>query len=144
MPTLLAGFASVMWGTSDFLGGFASIGWRAERVALISQGIGLAVLLVLAPIVTGPLAPAGDLAWGAAAGITGAVGAVLLSRALAIGPMNAAAPTIAVVTAIVPAAIGIAQGERPSPTTIAGVALAVVAVALVGGAGEPGPTEPRV
>ena len=144
MPTLLAGFASVMWGTSDFLGGFASIGWRAERVALISQGIGLAVLLVLAPTVTGPPAPAGDLAWGAAAGITGAVGAVLLYRALAIGPMNAAAPTIAVVTAIVPSAIGIAQGERPSPTTIAGVALAVVAVALVGGAGEPGPTEPRV
>ena len=143
MPTVLAGFASVMWGTSDFLGGFAATGWRAERVALISQGIGLTLMLILAPFVTGPLAPAEDLAWGAGAGITGAVGAVLLYQALAIGPMNAAAPTIAVVTAIVPAAIGIAQGERPSATVLGGVGLAVVAVALVGGAGKPGPTEPR-
>ena len=143
MPIVLAGFASAMWGTSDFLGGFAATGWRAERVALISQGIGLVLLLILAPVVTGPLAPAEDLAWGAAAGVTGAIGAVLLYRALAIGPMNAAAPTIAVVAAIVPTAIGLLQGERPSALVLVGVALAVFAVALVGGAGTPGPTEPR-
>jgi drug/metabolite transporter (DMT)-like permease len=143
VPILLAGFASVMWGTSDFLGGFAAKGWRAERVALISQGIGLAALLLLAPVVTGAIAPADDLAWGAAAGVTGAIGAVLLYRALAIGPMNAAAPTIAVVAAIVPSAIGLLQGERPSAVVLGGVGLAVVAVSLVGGAGSPGPTEPR-
>src|SRR3954469_8692683 len=103
-----------MWGTSDFLGGFAATGWRAERVALISQGIGLGALLLLAPIVTGALAPADDLAWGAAAGITGAIGAVLLYRALAIGPMNAAAQRIAVVAAIVPTAIGLPRASgRP-------------------------------
>jgi drug/metabolite transporter (DMT)-like permease len=144
VPILLAGFASAMWGTSDFLGGFAATGWRAERVALISQAIGLVALAILAPIVTGPLAPGEDLAWGAAAGITGAIGAVLLYRALALGPMNAAAPTIAVVAAIVPTAIGLVQGERPSAVVLVGVALAVVGVALVGGAGSPGPTEARV
>ena len=138
LPVVLAGLASTLWGTSDFLGGFATKGWRAERVALISQAIGFVLLVGLAPIVTGTLAPAGDLAWGAAAGASGAIGAVLLYHALAIGPMNAAAPTIAIVTAIVPAAIGLAQGERPSTLALLGVALAVIAVALVGGAPPPG------
>jgi drug/metabolite transporter (DMT)-like permease len=143
VPNLLAGLASVLWGTADFLGGFAATGWRAERVALISQAVGSVLLLTLAPILTGSLAPAGDLAWGAAAGVTGAFGAVLLYRSLAIGPMNVAAPTIAVVAAIVPAAVGLLQGERPSGLVLVGVALAVAAVALVGGTGSPGPTEPR-
>jgi drug/metabolite transporter (DMT)-like permease len=68
---------------------------------------------------------------------------VLLYRALSIGPMNAAAPTIAVVAALVPASIGLAQGERPTALALLGVALAVVAVALVGGARAPGPDAPR-
>jgi len=140
MPTALAGLASVLWGTADFLGGFASSGWRAERVAGVSQVVGLGIMLVLAPVVTGATAPAGDLGWGAAAGITGAVGATLLYRSLAIGPMNVAAPTVAVVTAVVPAAVGLAQGERPSAVSLVGIVLAVIAVALVGGAGGPGPT----
>jgi drug/metabolite transporter (DMT)-like permease len=53
------------------------------------------------------------------------------------GPMNVAAPTVGVVTAAVPAAIGLLQGERPSGVELAGVGLAVVAVAIVGGSGEP-------
>jgi drug/metabolite transporter (DMT)-like permease len=57
--------------------------------------------------------------------------------------MNAAAPTVAVVAAVVPVAIGLVQGERPGVVALAGVALAVVAVALVGGASAPGPDEPR-
>lgn len=143
MPIALAGLASLLWGTADFLGGLAASGWRAERVAAISQVVGLGLLLALAPVLTGALAPAPDLAWGAAAGISGAVGATLLYRSLAIGPMNVAAPTIAVVAAIIPAAVGLVRGERPGALALAGVGLAIVAVALVGGASAPGPTEPR-
>jgi drug/metabolite transporter (DMT)-like permease len=143
MPIALAGLASLLWGTADFLGGLAASGWRAERVAAISQVVGLGLLLALAPVLTGPLAPSQDLAWGAAAGISGAVGATLLYRSLAIGPMNVAAPTIAVVAALVPAAIGLVRGERPGALALAGVALAILAVAMVGGASAPGPNEPR-
>ncbi|MGH2673117.1 MAG: EamA family transporter [Actinomycetota bacterium] len=143
MPIALAGLASLLWGTADFLGGLAASGWRAERVAAISQVVGLGILLVLAPVLTGALAPGEDLAWGAAAGIAGAVGATLLYRSLAIGPMNVAAPTIAVVAAMVPAAVGLVRGERPGALALAGVALAIVSVAMVGGASAPGPTEPR-
>jgi drug/metabolite transporter (DMT)-like permease len=42
------------------------------------------------------------------------------------------------VTAIVPAGSGLAQGERPSALGFVGVALAVIAAALVGGAPPPG------
>jgi drug/metabolite transporter (DMT)-like permease len=143
MPIALAGLASLLWGTADFLGGLAASGWRAERVAAISQVVGLGILLILAPAITGSLAPGADLAWGATAGVFGAVGATLLYRSLSIGPMNVAAPTIAVVVAIVPAAIGLVRGERPSALALAGVALAILAVALVGGASSPGPAEPR-
>jgi drug/metabolite transporter (DMT)-like permease len=133
MPNALAAIASALWGTADFLGGFAASGWRAERVAGISQAIGLVLTLALAPILTGALAPTGDLAWGAVAGVAGSVGATLLYRSLATGPMNVAAPTVAVVTAIVPAAVGLAQGERPSALALVGVGLAILAVAIVGG-----------
>lgn len=143
MPALLAVVASVLWGTSDFLGGLATTGWRAERVGALAQGVGFLLLLSAAPVVTGAIPPGVDLAWGAAAGISGAVGIVFLYRALAIGPMNAAAPTVAVVAAVVPAVVGLAQGERPTALALAGVAVAIVAVALVGGASRPGAGEPR-
>lgn len=143
MPIALAGLASVLWGTADFLGGFAASGWRAERVAAVSQVVGLTMLLVLAPVLGGALASHQDLAWGAASGIAGAVGATLLYRSLAIGPMNVAAPTVAVIAAAVPTVVGLLQGERPGALALAGVVVAIVAVALVGGASAPGPTEPR-
>jgi drug/metabolite transporter (DMT)-like permease len=143
VPNALAGLASLLWGTADFLGGFAASRWRAERVALVSQTIGLVLIGALAPVLTGPVAPAEDLLWGAGAGASGAFGAVLLYRALSIGPMNAAAPTIAVVTAIVPALVGFAQGERPTTLALSGVGVGVVAVAMIGGASAPGPGAPR-
>lgn len=143
MPIALAGLASVLWGTADFLGGIAASGWRAERVAGVSQLIGLGLMIGIATWFTGAIAPAPDLAWGAVAGVTGGVGGAMLYRSLAIGPMNAAAPTVAIVTAVVPVAIGLAQGERPGAIALVGVVLAVVAVALVGGASAPGPGEPR-
>jgi drug/metabolite transporter (DMT)-like permease len=137
MPNALAGLGSVLWGTADFLGGFAAAGWRAERVAGLSNVIGFVLLLALAPVATGALPPGPELAWGVAAGAIGGVGAALLYRSLAMGPMNVAAPTVGVVTAAVPAAIGLLQGERPSGVELAGVGLAVVAVAIVGASGEP-------
>jgi drug/metabolite transporter (DMT)-like permease len=143
MPIALATLASVLWGTADFLGGFASSAWRAERVAGVSQAVGFVVILGLAPLLDSGAVTGADLWWGAATGAIGAAGATLLYRSLAIGPMNVAAPTVAVVAAVVPAAIGLAQGERPGAVALAGVGLAVVAVALVGGASAPGPTEPR-
>jgi drug/metabolite transporter (DMT)-like permease len=139
VPNALAGVGSVLWGTADFLGGFASAGWRAERVAGVSNVIGFGLLLGLAPVITGAPPPASEIAWGAVAGTIGSIGATLLYRSLAMGPMNVAAPTVGVVTAAVPAAIGLLQGERPGAVALTGAILAVVAVAIVGASGESGP-----
>ncbi len=56
-----------------------------------------------------------------------------LYRGLAIGQIGQVAPVAAVVGAVVPITWGLASGERPSTITLVGVALAVVAGALVSG-----------
>lgn len=142
MPIALAGMASLLWGTADFLGGFASSGWRAERVAGVSQIVGLALTAAVAPMLAGSVTGA-DLGWGGTAGLVGSVGAAMLYRSLAMGPMNVAAPTVAVVAAVVPTVIGLASGERPGGVALTGVVVAVLAVALVGGARSQGATELR-
>jgi uncharacterized membrane protein len=75
---------------------------------------------------------ASDLAWGVAAGVATAISLVTLYRSLAMGPMNVAAPTAAVVGAAVPVAIGLIGGERPGALPLVGVVLGLVAVVLVG------------
>ena len=57
------------------------------------------------------------------------------STALANGAMTVVAPITAVVSAVVPVAVGVALGERPRRLALVGVAVAIVAVALVSGVG---------
>jgi drug/metabolite transporter (DMT)-like permease len=45
--------------------------------------------------------------------------------------MSIAAPVTAILTALVPVAVGIAQGEQPTALAISGVALALAAIVLV-------------
>jgi drug/metabolite transporter (DMT)-like permease len=136
VPLLLAGLAGVAYGIADFLGGLASTTLRAERVAVVAQAVGLVVTLGLLPVV-GASPSGADLAWGAAAGVGGGAGIAALYRALAIGPMNVAAPTAAVVGSVVPVGVGLSFGERPGPVALAGVACALLAVWLVGSAPHP-------
>ena len=64
-----------------------------------------------------------------AAGICGAVGLGALYRGMAIGAMGVVAP-ISSVSAVIPFAVGIAQGERPAAVQLIG---AVVALGGPGG-----------
>ena len=67
---------------------------------------------------------------GALAGVTSAAAFALLYQSLAMGPMGVLSPVTAVVSAVVPAAAGLAEGERLSVIG-AGIGLAVVAVIAV-------------
>jgi len=80
---------------------------------------------------------AADLAWGAAAGISGSLGAVLLYRALAIGVMSLVAPTSAAAAAAVPVTVGLALGERLNGLGMVGVVIALVSVVLLTRAAAP-------
>jgi drug/metabolite transporter (DMT)-like permease len=112
------------------LGGLVSRRVNAICVVLVSQLGGLAILAALLPLSEGSLTTRA-LAWGAAAGVGGGAGVVFLYRGLSRGRMSVIAPTTAVEAAIIPVAYGLLSGEEPSAISLAGVAIALFAVALV-------------
>jgi drug/metabolite transporter (DMT)-like permease len=131
MPNFLAGLASLLWGTSDFLSGVAVQGRSAVRFGALTQPIGLAVVALV--LVFAPADPSKtDIRWGLAAGVATATSLVTLYRSLAIGPMFVAAPTAAVGGCAVPVVIGLISGERPGTVALLGVLLGIIAVVLVG------------
>lgn len=141
MAALLALGAAATWGVGDFLGGLTSRRTDEMVVTVLSQAAGLAVLAVLLPLGTVE-ATAAALAWGALAGIGGAVGLVAYFRALAIGPMGVTAPVAALVGAAVPVVAGVALGERPGAMAWVGVAIGLAATALASRPAEKVVTHP--
>jgi drug/metabolite transporter (DMT)-like permease len=134
VAVLLALASAVVYGAADFCGGLASRRATSFAVVAVSQAAGLVVLLLLLPWLGGA-ATVGDFAWGAGAGLAGAVGLVLFYRALADGVMSVVAPVTAVAAAAVPVLVGIAFGERLGLVAAAGIALALIAVVLVSAEG---------
>ena len=131
MFVALALLSAACYGAADFLGGLMSRRASTLAIVLISQAAGLLILAVVLPILPASTPDRFDIAWGAAAGLAGGTGVALLYRALAIGVMAVVAPTTAVCAVALPVLVAIALGERPSSMTLAGIALAVVAIVLV-------------
>ena len=71
------------------------------------------------------------LAWGAAAGATGAIGLLLFYVGFSTAPMSVVAPVSALAAALLPLGVAVAQGERPGPLVVAGGATCLAAVVLV-------------
>ena len=130
MGLVLGLAAAVTYGAADFVGGLVSRRTNVLAVVLFSQLWGTGLLLAALPFF-GSDVSGGDLAWGVAAGLAGAAGIVFLYRGLSIGRMTVVAPTTAVEAAIIPVIFGLVGGERPSGIALAGVAVALPAVALV-------------
>lgn len=129
MPVLLALLSSVLWGTSDFLGGTAAKRLPALVVVGVSQSFALIGLLPLALL----LGDTPDHLWaGPAAGFAGLVGLGAFYAALAEGTMGVVAP-IAAGGAVVPVLLGLAGGDEPSAQQLAGIAIALVGVVLASG-----------
>lgn len=130
MAVLLGVLVALSFGTADFLGGRASK--TATTVAVLFLGVLVAVAgsLVVASLVEADVTGA-DYAYGAIAGAVNVTGLGLLYYGLAHYRVGVVAPLCAVMGALVPAAWGIVQGERPSAIVLAGAALAVVAAGLI-------------
>lgn len=141
MAVILALASAATYGAADFLGGLSSRRAPAVAVTLVSQAAGLAVLLAVVAVLGG--SPTGaDLGWGAAAGLAGGVGLLLLYRGLAGGTMSVVAPITAVCAAAVPIVAGLAMGERPAALALGGVAVALLAIVLVSREEAAGPRGP--
>jgi drug/metabolite transporter (DMT)-like permease len=132
MTVALALCASLLWGTSDFLGGTAARRLPATGVVLVSQAAALIGLLVVAAATGAFDVPIGYLGWAIAAAVVGVVALVSFYAALAGGTMGVVAP-IAALGVVVPVVVGLAQGDRPSAWQGVGVAVAVVGVVLASG-----------
>lgn len=131
MPYLLAIASAVFYGSADFLGGFATRRAAAIPVVLISQAVGLALVVLLLPALPSATPDRADIAWGAASGLAGGVGVALLYYALAIGTMSVVAPTTAVCAVAIPVLTSIALGERPGIVAVIGILVGVAAIVLV-------------
>lgn len=132
MALLLALGSGVTFGAADFAGGLAAKRAPAVAVTLVSQAVGVLVLVVLMPLLPG--SPSGAaFTTGALAGIAGALGLVAYLRALAVGPMGLVAPLASVIGVMVPVGAGIVLGERPSLLASFGIVLGVLAVGVVAG-----------
>ncbi len=136
MSNLLALSSSLVWGVSDYVGGSITKRAPAQIVVLWSQAIGFFVAVAGASIIGGRLDLASAL-WGAAAGVGGGVALVSFYQGLATGRMAVVAPIASLVGAALPIVAGLALGERPTTSTLAGIAVAIPAIWLVSG-GERG------
>jgi drug/metabolite transporter (DMT)-like permease len=133
MAIALAFVSAVLYGVSDYVGGRASRRSPATAVALVAELVVFALCIVVVPLIESDGPTSRAIWWGLAAGTTSSIGVVGLYVALARGNMTVIAPVTGLVAAIVPVAVGILTGERPSPLAVAGIVAAVVSVALIGG-----------
>ncbi len=125
LALVLALGSSIVWGTADFCGGSLTKRLPTFAVTVVSQAAGFAALAVV-------VAFHGDVGGrsfglGLLAGLGGGAGLAAFYRALSLGTMSVVSPVVAC-GAVVPFAISIATGERPSKLALAG------AVAALGGA----------
>ena len=135
MGILLGLAAALLYGGSDFAGGLLSRRLGFVRVTVIGSAAAAALAWVALIVSHGPEPSVRAVAWGLASGLGGGVGTLVLYRGLARGQMSVVGPVSAVGAAIVPVAVGLALGERPSVLAAAGVLVALPAIVLVAASG---------
>ncbi|MFB9830649.1 EamA family transporter [Actinoallomurus acaciae] len=130
MIIALALSSAIVFGAGDFCGGAASRRAGSTGVLTLSLPAGLVLLLAVA-LAFGDGSSGGALAWGVASGLAGGGALLVFYRALAQGPMSVVAPVSGLMAAVVPAVVGVAKGDRLSPTAVAGIVLCLVAICFV-------------
>ncbi len=131
MSLVLAIGGAIVYGFADFSGGLVSKRLPPWGVVAKSQTIGLVALAVGLVALPAEVVTGGDIAWGALAGIGGAIGIGLLYRSLAEGTMAVVSPITAATTAAIPVIVDMATGGSLSWVAAAGVGLALVAILAI-------------
>lgn len=131
LAVVLALVSAVSFGASDYAAGLAARAASVLQVTLLAQLTGLAVALLVVPWV-GPLRlSAASAGWSAAAGIAGTFGAVTLYLGFRHAVFSVASTLSAVGAATLPVLAGLLYGERPPALALAGIALAIPAIAAI-------------
>lgn len=131
LPTAFGIGAILAWGTSDFLGGFASRRVNANILTAISHAGGLALALTLALATRAIFPPMSSAAWAMLGGACGGAALALFYGALSTGHMGLTAAVAAVVGAAIPATVGIFLDGLPGALALTGFALAALGIWLI-------------
>jgi drug/metabolite transporter (DMT)-like permease len=145
--TILALAAAILYGTADFLGGVASRRASVFAVLALTVPTGAVVMVAVAllggtPWVSGLLGHGGlgsptsigdwsAVGWAALSGVCGAAGLIAFYAGFATAPISVVAPVAALVSAVLPVGVAVAEGERPGASVIAGGLLCLIAIVLV-------------
>lgn len=132
MAILLSLLSSLMWGTSDFIGGLVSKRRPAMVVVGWSATLGFCMASVAVAATEGWHGSYAWLPWGIGAGASGAMGLACYYAALASGTMGVVAPVTSL-GVVVPIVIGWASGENPERVVWAGILVALVGIVLTSG-----------
>jgi drug/metabolite transporter (DMT)-like permease len=130
--------SAASWGAGDFAGGLASRRSPVLGVLVLVQVTGVALIAGTALGLREPAPPPAALGWAVAAGAAAAVGLAALYRGLAVGRMAVVAPVSAVLSAAIPVAWGALAEGVPPASKLAGFALGLAGIWLVGRAGPAG------
>jgi uncharacterized membrane protein len=136
LSIVLAALSAGVWGTGDFCGGKASQRANPLAVTVLSQLLGLPVLVACLIVLGDGWPTPAQIGYGVLAGVAGFVGILLLYRGLAQGAMAIFAPVSAVTAAVVPLLVGLATERTPRALALAGAVCAIAAIGLVSMGGE--------
>jgi len=132
LTAILGLFTALSYGAADF---FAALAARRMRVVIVTCAAslsGLILLLLLLPIMGASFSQEA-IFWGFLGGLSSIVALLALYASLALGPISIVSPLGALLSAIVPAAVGVVLlGERFTGVGWVAIAMALIAVVLVG------------
>lgn len=98
-------------------------------VMVVSQPIGLLLVLVVALAAGGSVPPGGPMAAAIGGGVAGAFALGCFYSAMAAGPISIVAP-ISSLGAVVPITVGLAGGEQPAAVQVVGLVVVLAGIAL--------------
>jgi drug/metabolite transporter (DMT)-like permease len=130
-PAAYSVAAVFFWGAADFAGGYGSRRANAFVLTAFVHLCAFAFMLVIGLAQHGTFPSRMSVVWALAAGAAGGFSLSIFYRALASGKMGLTAPIAALVGAAIPTLVDIAVEGAPSRWTLAGFALAVVAIWLI-------------
>jgi len=139
---ILAMLSAVFYGTADFLGGLGARRAVPLAVTVFAQGVGFVLALLALPLFPAPPPGTAGTLWGVGAGLTSGLGVTLLYYGLAVGRVSVVAPVTAVCAIAIPVLVALGLGERPVPAALAGIALAILSVALISRHDDPASRPP--
>lgn len=130
-PAGLSLGAGLFWGTSDFVGGYAVRRTNAFLFTMITHAAGTLLMVSLALLHHSAFPSRTTAAWAVAAGIIAGTALAVFYQALAVGRMGLTTPVAAVLSAAIPAVIGMITEGLPGFVPVAGFLLAGTGLWLI-------------